>query len=227
VRPIAEAAPAKQLIYHDNVEWVCALLEKTVVKHPVPFQGGVIMQKLSIPVFSRSLIVATAAGLLLSAGAASAADLFKKSRTTVYQNDITLTNNVKYVNYVYTPETGGETLHVTLAFSGSCPVVNPQIFPPPPQTGGVDFVSLGSRVPNGFTPKGVTGVVGNVDGTTHPGIVTFDIAFDTLKKAGEAKQFGMAHLDLNLAVDDDCNVLTDPEPVKIGVQVSVSTAGTP
>jgi hypothetical protein len=185
------------------------------------------MRKLSIRVFSRSLVVASTACLLFSAGAASAADLFKTGRTVVNQNDITVTNNFKYVNYLYTPETGGETLHVTLTFHGSCLAVNPLIFPPQPHTGGVDFVSLGSRVPNGFTPKGVTGLIGNVDGTTTPGTVTFDLTFDTLKNAGLAKQFGVAHIDLNLAVDDDCNVNTDPVPAKVGVQVSASTAGTP
>jgi hypothetical protein len=180
-----------------------------------------------IPVLSRSLIVAASAGLLFSAGSASAADLFKTGRTVASKNDITVTNNFKYVNYLYTPETGGETLHVTLTFRGNCPVVNPLIYPPLPNTGGVDFVSLGSRVPNGFTPKGVTGLVSNVDGTTTPGTVTFDVTFDTLKDAGSAKQFGMAHIDLNLAVDDDCNVNTDAMPMKVGVQVSASTAGTP
>lgn len=185
------------------------------------------MSKLSIPVLSKSLIVAMAAGLALSAGATSAADLFKKGRTVVSRNDITVTNNFKYVNYQYAPETGGETLHVTLNFRGSCPVVNPQIYPPLPDTGGVDFVSLGSRVPNGFTPKGVTGLVSNVDGTTTPGVVTFDVTFNTLKDAGSAKQFGIAHIDLNLAVDDDCNANTDTMPMKVGIQVSASTAGTP
>lgn len=185
------------------------------------------MKKPSIPVFSKSLIAATSACLLLSAGAASAADLFKTGRIIANKNDITVTNNFKYVNYLYTPETGGETLHVTLTFHGSCLAVNPLIFPPVPNTGGVDFVSLGSRVPNGFTPKGVTGLVGNVDGTTTPGTVTFDVTFDTLKAAGDVKQFGVAHIDLNLAVDDDCNINTDPLPAKVGIQVSASTAGTP
>jgi hypothetical protein len=73
----------------------------------------------------------------------------------------------------------------------------------------------------------VTGLVGNVDGTTTPGTVTFDITFDTLKAAGDVKQFGVAHIDLNLAVDDDCNINTDPLPAKVGIQVSASTAGTP
>jgi hypothetical protein len=187
------------------------------------------MNALSNPGLTQSLIVATTAGLMLFAGVASAADLFKtgESMVTEAENDISVTNNFKYVNYLYTAPTGGETLHVSLNFNGSCLDVNPLIYPPVPYAGGVDFVSLGSRVPNGFTPKGVTGVISNVDGTTTLGTVTFDLTFDTLKQAGKRKKFGVAHIDLNLAVDDDCDVATDPVPTKVGIQVSASTAARP
>lgn len=187
------------------------------------------MNTLSIPGFTQSLIAATTACLMFSAGPASAADLFKtaESMVTEAENDISVTNNFKYVNYLYTAEAGGETLHVTLTFNGSCLAVNPLIYPPVPYTGGVDFISLGSRVPKGFTPKGVTGLISNVDGTTTPGTVAFDLTFDKLKQAGKRKKFGVAHIDLNLAVDDDCDVATDPVPATVGIQVSASTAGKP
>jgi len=147
----------------------------------------------------------------LSTGLAAAVDdLFKTGSTTVTvgNNDITVTNNFKYVNFL------GPTLNVTLTFAGEC---------------GVSFVSLGPRVPKGFTPRGVTGTVANVDGTTTPGTVTFDLTFNTLKTAGRSKMFGMAHIDLNLAVDDDCTDTdtTEDVPLKVGVQVSASTASHP
>lgn len=149
--------------------------------------------------------------LFLSTGLASAVDdLFNTGSTTVTvgNNDITVTNNFKYVNYVE-----GNTLHVILTYSGDC---------------GVSFISLGSRVPKGFTPKGVTGLVDDVDGGTL-GTVTFDVTFDALKKAGKSKKFGVAHIDLNLAVDDDCTDgdTTEDVPLKVGVQVSASTASHP
>ena len=164
------------------------------------------MRRLAVFVVSVALTC-----LFLPAGIASAVDdLFKtgSSTTLVGNNNITVTNNFKYVNYVK-----GDTLNVTLTYAGDC---------------GVSFVSLGSRVPKPFTPSGVTGVVNNVNGTT-PGVVTFDVTFNTLKKAGKSKEFGVAHIDLNLAVDDDCFDLdpTEDVPLKVGVQVSASPASHP
>jgi hypothetical protein len=172
-----------------------------------------------------ALMIACLTGIT---GLATAADLFKAGKTVVYRNDITVTNNVKYVNYLYTGADGGETLHVTLPFKGSCLVEVCPLIAPEVCNGGATFVSLGSRVPNGFTPKGVTGTLANVvlDNTVSPHTVSFDLTFATLKDTG-SKQFGVAHLDLNLAVDDDCNAATDDVPLKIGVQVSASTASHP
>ena len=176
---------------------------------------------------AKTRIALAIACLMGTTGLATAADLFKAGKTVAYGNDITVTNNVKYVNYIFSLADGGETLHVTLPFKGSCKI---EVCPLISEVcnGGAAFVSLGSRVPNGFTPKGVTGVVENVvlDNTVSPHTVSFDLTFDTLKDTG-SKQFGVAHLDLNLAVDDDCNVATDDVPLKIGVQVSASTASHP
>ena len=75
--------------------------------------------------------------------------------------------------------------------------------------------------------SGVTGTPGV--GTT--GSVTFDIQFTSLKHAGK-KHFGVAHLNLVLGVDEDCNLTTgDANGVDgsttIGVQISGSTASHP
>ena len=147
--------------------------------------------------------------LLLSAGAALADD------TTVGSNTITVQNNLKFVN-----QTAGTPIHVVLDYTATCNVV---------------FSGVTLRVPNGFTPKGVSGSIANVTGPAGPGTsgeVTFDLTFDTLKQAGKAKSFGMAHLSLALGADEDCNPATGDAngvdgSVTIPLQVSASTASHP
>jgi hypothetical protein len=150
--------------------------------------------------------------LAMLAGAAFAADdVFHTGETTVTKgsNVITIDNNVKYINYVE-----DDTLHVTLHFTATCNVL-------------VTGLTAGHKE---FTPKGVAGT-----GPTNvafplvagaSGDVTFDLQFTDLKKAGKAKHFGMAHLNLALSADSDCNTVTET-PVNVGVQVSVSTADHP
>jgi hypothetical protein len=134
------------------------------------------------------------------------------------QNDITIDGNLQYTKY-----TAGDTLHVTIPYTGTCNIV---------------FSGLSLRVPNGFTPKGVTGSIANVTGTPASGAagtsgsVSFDLTFSALKHAGKAKDFGMAHLSLALGVDEDCNPATGDVDgvdgsVTLPIQVSVSTASHP
>jgi len=158
--------------------------------------------------------------VLLVAGPALATTEFSRGQTvvTVGENTITADSTVQYVSY-----TTGETIHVTLDYTATCNLV---------------FSGLTLRVPNPFTPKGVTGAIAHVTGTPPSGAaglsgsVSFDLTFNTLKRAGKAKDFGMAHLNLVLGVDEDCNPATgDADGVDgsttIPVQISVSTASHP
>jgi hypothetical protein len=131
---------------------------------------------------------------------------------------ITIDGNLKYTNY-----TEGDTLNVTIPYTAKCNIV---------------FSGLSLRVPNGFTPKGVTGTIATVTGTPASGAagtsgsVSFDITFNTLKHAGKAKDSGMAHLSLVLGVDEDCDPATGDVDgvdgsVTIPVHISVSTASHP
>ncbi len=133
-------------------------------------------------------------------------------------NTITIDGNLKYTNY-----TVGNALNVTIPYTATCNIV---------------FSGLSLRVPNGFTPKGVTGSIASVTGTPASGAagtsgsVSFDLTFTTLKHAGNAKDFGMAHLNLLLGVDEDCDPETgDVDGVDgsatIPIQISVSTASHP
>ena len=157
-------------------------------------------------------------GLLLLPGLALAQALeFTRGQTTVVvgSNTITADNNVKFVNY-----TGGP-LTVTLNYSATCNIV---------------FGGLTLRLPQSFTPPPTSGTLANVSGTptasgATAGNVTFQITFDPLKQAGQ-KSFGVAHLNLVLGVDSDCNPATGDtngvdETTTIGVQISVSTATHP
>ena len=159
--------------------------------------------------------------LLLFVGPALAQTTeFSRGETivTVGLNTITAENNVKFVNY-----TAGEPITVTLAYTATCPIV---------------FSGLLLRQPQPFTPpKGVSGDVVVVSGTPTAGApdisgaVTFDIVFFTLKHAGN-KDFGVAHLNLVLGVDSDCDPTTGDsdgidEATTIGVQIKVSTASHP
>lgn len=159
--------------------------------------------------------------LLLSGPAMAQTTEFSRGQTTVVVdlNTITAENNVKFVNY-----TEAETLNITLNYAATCNIV---------------FSGLTLRTPQPFTPaKGKTGgSLANVNGTPLPGAaatsgsVTFDIAFSPLKPAGK-KSFAVAHLNLVLGVDSDCDPTTGDddgidESVTIGVQVKVSTASHP
>jgi hypothetical protein len=145
---------------------------------------------------------------IFSGNALATDDIFNntvgQSSVTVGLNTITIENNVKYVNYIL-----NDVLHVELDYTATCNVV-------------VTGVQLRSKA---FTPKNVAGnisnVVPSVVGAT--GSVTFDLQFTALKKAGKAKNFGMAHLDLLLSVDDGCTGSPDTSAT-IGAQVSASTA---
>jgi len=158
--------------------------------------------------------------VLLSSGPALAQTTeFARGQTIVVvgANTITADNNVKFVNY-----TARETIPVTLNYSATCNVL---------------FGGLIIRLPQSFTPaNGVSGSVSGVTGTpqgaaSNSGSVTFDIVFDSLKTAGK-KDFGVAHLNLVIGVDSDCDPATGDgagidESVTIGVQISVSTAAHP
>ncbi len=158
--------------------------------------------------------------VLLSSGPALAQTTeFSRGQTIVVvgANTITADNNVKFVNY-----TARETIPVTLSYSATCNIL---------------FGGLTLRLPQSFTPaNGVSGSVSGVTGTPQgaastSGSVTFDIVFDSLKTAGK-KDFGVAHLNLVIGVDSDCDPATGDgagidESVTIGVQISVSTAAHP
>jgi len=158
--------------------------------------------------------------VLLSSGPALAQTTeFARGQTTVVvgANTITADNNVKFVNY-----TARETIPVTLNYSATCNIL---------------FGGLPLRLPQSFTPaNGVSGSVSGVTGTPQgaastSGSVTFDIVFTSLKTAGK-KDFGVAHLNLVIGVDSDCDPATGDgagidESVTIGVQISASTASHP
>ncbi len=158
--------------------------------------------------------------VLLSSGPAQAQTTeFSRGQTTavVGSNTIMADNNVKFVNY-----TAGETIPVTLNYSATCNIL---------------FGGLTLRLPQSFTPaNAVSGTISGVNGTPQgaastSGSVTFDIVFDSLKTAGK-KDFGVAHLNLVIGVDSDCDPATGDgagidESVTIGVQISVSTAAHP
>jgi len=160
--------------------------------------------------FLETVIFLTALAIL-SGNALATDDIFNnnvsQASVTVGSNVITIDNNIKYVNYVL-----NDVLHVTLDYTATCNVV-------------VTGVQLRSKA---FTPKNVAGnisnVVPSVVGAT--GSVTFDLQFTALKKAGKAKNFGMAHLDVLLSADADCNTVTET-PVTVGAQISASTATHP
>ena len=146
------------------------------------------------------------ASVLLSAGVAMAGE------TTSGSNSITVDNNIKFVNQV-----AGTPIHVVLDYTATCNVV---------------FSGVTVRAPAGFTPKGVSGSIANVVVPATPGTsgeVTFDLTFDTLKQAGKAKSFGVAHLSLAFGVDEDCDPTTGDAngidgSVTVPLQVSASTA---
>jgi len=157
--------------------------------------------------------------VLLSSGPALAQTTeFSRGQTTVVvgANTITADNNVKFVNY-----TADETIPVTLSYSATCNIL---------------FGGLTLRLPQPFTPPNVSGTISGVSGTPlgtvgTSGSVTFDIVFTSLKTAGK-KDFGVAHLNLVLGVDSDCDPGTGDttgidESVTIGAQISVSTASHP
>jgi hypothetical protein len=136
----------------------------------------------------------------------------------VAEHGITIDGNLKYTKY-----TAGDVLNVTIPYTATCNVV---------------FSGLSLRVPNGFTPKGVTGSLANVTGTPASGAagssgsVSFDLTFNTLKHAGKAKDFGTAHLSLVLGVDEDCDPATGDVDgvdgsVTLPIEISVSTASHP
>ena len=159
--------------------------------------------------------------VLLSSGAALAQTTeFARGQTIVVvgANTITADNNVKFVNY-----TADETIPVTLNYSATCNIL---------------FGGLTLRLPQSFTPpKGASGTLSGVNGTPQgtastSGSVTFTIALSPLKLTG-SKSFGVAHLNLVLGVDSDCDPATGgdgagiDESVTIGVQISASTASHP
>lgn len=158
--------------------------------------------------------------VLLSSGPALAQTTeFSRGQTIVIvgANTITAENNVKFVNYP-----AGETIPVTLKFSATCNIL---------------FGGLTLRLPQSFTPPNdVSGTITVISGTPQveagtSGAVTFEIMFASLKNAGK-KDFGVAHLNLVLGVDSDCNPATGDavgidESVTIGVQISASTASHP
>jgi hypothetical protein len=174
-----------------------------------------------------SVVALLCCSLLSSNPVLGAAAEFSRGQTTemVGSNSITVDNNVKFVNY-----TAGEVLTVTLEFSSTCNIV---------------FSGLTLRTPRPFTPpRFVNGSISNVTGAPSPGVpgtagsVTFDIQFDKLKPTGMMmnmgmmRDFAMAHLNLVLGVDEDCNPATgDAHGVDgsatIGVQISVLTAPHP
>ena len=139
-----------------------------------------------------------------------------QTTVVVGANTITADNNVKFVN-----STARETIPVTLNYSATCNIL---------------FGGLTLRLPQPFTPPNVSGTISGVSGTPPrtvgtSGSVTFDIVFAFLKHAGQ-KDFGVAHLNLVIGVDSDCDATTGDaagidESATIGVQISASTASHP
>ena len=174
------------------------------------------------PLVATNLVIAAVTLLscvFLSSGPALAQTTeFARGQTIVVvgTNTITADNNVKFVNY-----TADETIPVTLNYSATCNIL---------------FGGLTLRLPQSFTPPNVSGTISGVSGTPlgtvgTSGSVAFDIVFTSLKKAGK-KDFGVAHLNLVLGVDSDCNPATGDtagidESITIGVQISASTVSHP
>jgi hypothetical protein len=166
-----------------------------------------------------TLVVTLLASMFLVSGPAFAATEFNREQATVAigSNTIIADSVVQYVSY-----TAGDTIEVTLNYAATCNIV---------------FSGLTLRMPIPFTPpKSVTGSMSNVSGTPPSaditGSVTFDLQLNTLKQAGHSKQFGVAHLNLVLGVDEDCNPATGDAngvdgSVTIPVEVSASTASHP
>lgn len=168
----------------------------------------------------QSIPALTLLGLVLAASPTHAATELRRVQTTVEldENAVTVERAVRYVEYA-----AGDTLSITLNFEGTCNVV---------------FGDLALRGPNPFTPRAVSGTLANVAGAPEAGApatsgsVTFDLTFDTLKKAGKAKQFGLAHMTLVLGVDEDCDPSTGDDDgvdgtLSLPVKVFVSTATHP
>jgi hypothetical protein len=150
-----------------------------------------------------------------SGNALATDDIFNTGQATLTEgsNTIIVDNNVKFINYVL-----NDVVRVTLDYNTTtnCPVA-------------ITGVTLRSKP---FTPKGVVGNINNVTGLpalgtpATSGSVSFDLQFTALKKAGKSKNFGMAHLNLALNADENCDGSVDA-PVNVGVQVSASTADHP
>ena len=172
------------------------------------------------PLVATNLVIAAVTLLgcvFLSSGPVLAQTEFARGQTTVVvgANTITAEDNVKFVDYA------GETIPVTLDYSATCNIL---------------FGGLTLRLPQSFTPPNVSGTISGVSGTPlgtvgTSGSVAFDIVFTSLKKAGK-KDFGVAHLNLVLGVDSDCNPATGDtagidESITIGVQISASTVSHP
>jgi hypothetical protein len=137
-----------------------------------------------------------------------AATLFKMGQAEIITEDYQLAawNNVKYVNYI-----PGELLTVTLSYAyvSDAPI---------------SLIGISQRMPMPFTPNGTKGVIAVVEQTADS--ITFQVAFTQFKGKGK-KLKGVSHLDLifDLGADYDGDGANDI--LKVGVQVSASTASTP
>ena len=166
-------------------------------------------------------VVALLGSVLLSSDPVFAVSELSRRHTTVHvgSNSITADRNLTFGDY-----TKGRTFTVTLDFASTCHVV---------------FSGLTLRSPNPFTPRGAGGAISDVSGTPSPGqagttgSVTFDIRFDALHHQ-PTKDFGVAHLNLVLGVDEDCQPSTGDAdgvdestniPIKITVLVFPDTGG--
>lgn len=161
-----------------------------------------------------AMFLATTALPATMANAAAGEASRGQTTVTVERNAITVDNDLKYVAYAQ-----DETIRVTLDYSATCNVV---------------FAGLTMFRPVPFSPRTVTGSMGNVRGTPlpeHPGnrgSVSFDLRFTTLNETSPGAKSGLARLNLVLGVDKDCDLATGDSdgidrPITIRAQVRVTT----
>lgn len=127
-----------------------------------------------------AMFLATTALPATMANAAAGEASRGQTTVTVERNAITVDNDLKYVAYAQ-----DETIRVTLDYSATCNVV---------------FAGLTMFRPVPFSPRTVTGSMGNVRGTPlpeHPGnrgSVSFDLRFTTLNETSPGAKSGLARL---------------------------------
>lgn len=116
-------------------------------------------------------------------------------------NTVVVQDQFNYIGYI-----PGDSLRIALSYNGNC---------------AVRFVSLTNSGILTFRPQEVSGEVSDADGS-NTGTVLFFVRFDSLTWGG-SRSYGVAALQLNLAVDHDCDESTPSLPLNVGVTVVATT----